>query len=159
VISKEDPYSVTLPHIVGEWEGCGKGMEKAVLKSAYDGAALVYARNEALAYVGNPDPARHAKVLSFATDGTWITFFAHYAAQSWEGKLEYHQYPIAWTSLVNSYEGFKQGRRQLRNLQDYAMRLSYTLGHAVQERYKRHQDSKQVDVKETLVTVPDGKDP
>jgi hypothetical protein len=87
VLFKDDPFSVTLPHIAGEWKGRGKDMAEAKMQSAYDGAALVYARNQALSYVGEPDPPGHAQVATFTTDGTTINFFAHYAEASEEGML------------------------------------------------------------------------
>ena len=44
VLYKDNPHSVTLSHVAGEWKGPGKDMAEARLQSAYDGAALVYAR-------------------------------------------------------------------------------------------------------------------
>jgi hypothetical protein len=44
VLYEDDPHSLALPHLVGEWKARGKDMEKAKLKSAYDGAALAYAQ-------------------------------------------------------------------------------------------------------------------
>ncbi len=43
---------MTLPHIAGEWKGPDGSMKEATLQSGYDGAALVYARNQALAHQG-----------------------------------------------------------------------------------------------------------
>jgi hypothetical protein len=68
-------------------------MEEAKLQSAYDGAALVYARDQALSLVGKPDPVGHAEITTFTTDGTNINFFAHYATPSEDDTLKYHQYP------------------------------------------------------------------
>lgn len=73
-----------------EWKGRGIDMEEARLQSAYDEAALVYTRNQALSSVGKPDPAGHAGVMTFTTDGTNINFFAYYAAPSENGTLKYH---------------------------------------------------------------------
>lgn len=58
VLYKDDPFSLALPHLAGEWKGRGKDMDEARLQSAYDGAALVYARNQALSYVGMWFPLR-----------------------------------------------------------------------------------------------------
>ncbi|KFX94206.1 hypothetical protein O988_06419 [Pseudogymnoascus sp. VKM F-3808] len=74
----------------GEYKGPGGSMEKARLQCAYDGAALVYARNKALELTGKPDPLGHAKITTFATDGKNIDFFAHYASLGDDGKLKYH---------------------------------------------------------------------
>ncbi|KAK0635023.1 hypothetical protein B0T17DRAFT_515079 [Bombardia bombarda] len=136
VLYKDDPNSLALPHMAGEWKGRGKDMEEARVQSAYDGSALVYARNQALSYVGKPDPAGHAEVMTFTTDGTNINFFAHYAAPTEDGALEYHQYPITSTNLKNSHQEFKEGRRQLRNAQDDARERSYQLKDQLKENWK-----------------------
>jgi hypothetical protein len=72
VLFKDDPLSPTLPHLTGERKGRGEDMKQARLQSAYDGAALVYARNQALSYPEELDP----------TNGTNINFFTHHAAPS-----------------------------------------------------------------------------
>jgi hypothetical protein len=114
-------------------------MEEAKMQSAYDGAALAYARNQALSYVGEPDPPGHAEVATFTTDGTTVKVFAHYADTSEDGMLEYHQYPITSTNLTNPYEDFKKGRKQLRNLQDDAKDSSYALRDQLKGHWKAHQ--------------------
>lgn len=136
VLFKDNPFSLTLPHLAGEWKGRGKDMEEARLQSAYDGAALVYARNEALSYTGKPDPAGHAEVTTFTTDGTNLNFFTHYAAPSEDGALEYHQYPSASTNLMKSHQEFKDGYKLLRNAQDYARGESYQLKDQLKEHWK-----------------------
>ncbi|KAI0011689.1 hypothetical protein F4779DRAFT_173757 [Xylariaceae sp. FL0662B] len=137
VLVKDDPYSVTLPHLAGEWKGRGKDMEEARLQSAYVGAALVHSRNQALAHIGKPDPPGHAEVATFTTDGTNINFFAHYSAPSEDGMLKYHQYPISSTNLKNSHQEHKQGRRALRNDQDHARKQSYALRDQLKEHWKQ----------------------
>ncbi len=52
VLFNDDQNSLALPHFAGEWKGPGNDMDHAALQSAYDGAALVHSRNEALAYNG-----------------------------------------------------------------------------------------------------------
>jgi hypothetical protein len=92
-----DPYSspgaITLPHLAGGWKGPGKDMNLARLQAAYDGAHMVYGRNEARSFLGNPDPPNHAFVISFTTDGTTLNAFAHYSTTS-HNKTEYHQFPV-----------------------------------------------------------------
>jgi hypothetical protein len=56
------------------------------VKCCYNGAALVYTQNQALSV----DPASHAEVMTFTTDGTNINFFAHCTAPSENGTLKYH---------------------------------------------------------------------
>ncbi|POR32988.1 Uncharacterized protein TPAR_06803 [Tolypocladium paradoxum] len=137
VLYKDDPYSMTLPHLVGEWKGRGKDMEEARLQSAYDGAALVYARNQALSYIGKPDPPGRAEVTTFTTDGTNLNMFAHYATPSEDGVLEYHQYPVTSANVKKSYQEFKDGRRELRNEQDHARKKSYALRDQLKEHWKQ----------------------
>ncbi|KAL8371978.1 hypothetical protein RB595_001680 [Gaeumannomyces hyphopodioides] len=90
VLYKDSPRSVTLPHLAGEWKGPGRDIRRAALQSGYDGAALVYARNQALAYQGRSDPSGHASVTTFATNGKELEFYAHYAALGKDGTPEYH---------------------------------------------------------------------
>ncbi|KPM42330.1 hypothetical protein AK830_g4223 [Neonectria ditissima] len=124
---KDDPDSIILPHLAGEWKGPGKNMALARLQSAYDGAALVYARNQALEFIKKSDPPRHAKTTTFTSDGTTLNLFAHYATPSEHSKPKYHQHLITSTNLMDSYPGFKQGYRYLRNAQDCAKEESYEL--------------------------------
>ncbi|KIH93620.1 hypothetical protein SPBR_04215 [Sporothrix brasiliensis 5110] len=137
VLYKDNPRSVTLPHLAGEWKGAGGDMREAALQSGYDGAALVYARNQALAYQGQSDPPGHASITTFTTNGTQLNFYAHYATLGEDGALEYHQYPVSSTSLVNSHEEHKKGRKGLRNEQDHARTLSYELRDQLKEHDKK----------------------
>lgn len=141
VLYKDDRHSVTLPHIAGEWKGPGGSMLEATLQSAYDGAALVHARNQAHEYSGKSDPAGHAKVTTFTTDGRNLNLFAHYAAETGDGTLEYHQYPIKSLNLVDSHEGYKEGRKQLRNAQDLAREESYALRDELKDYWRQPRDS------------------
>ena len=137
VLYKDAPCSLALPHLAGELKGRGRDMEKARMQSAYDGAALVHSRNQALAYMGRSDPPGQAEVTTFTTDGTNLKFFAHYAAPSEEdGTLEYHQYQYASASIKDSYQGYKDGRRGLRNAQDRAREQSRTLRDDLKKHWK-----------------------
>src|SRR3569833_1008647 len=139
VLYKDKPYSVTLPHIAGEWKGPDGSMANATMQAAYDGAALVYARNQALAYQGKSDPPGHASITTFTTDGHDVNFYAHYATPAEDGTLEYHQFPVKSTSLVRSHEEHKEGRRELRNAQEHAREQSYALKDQLKELHKRQQ--------------------
>jgi hypothetical protein len=110
---------VTLPHLAGEFKGPGKDTKRARVQASYDGAAMVFARGEANRYLGTSDPAEHAVVTTFTTDGSTVDTWAHYSIPV-GNRLEYHQYPISHASLTTDYNEFKTARRQLRNLQDYA---------------------------------------
>ncbi|RSL48258.1 hypothetical protein CEP54_013025 [Fusarium duplospermum] len=136
VLYKDNPRSITLPHLAGEFKGPGKNLIHARLQSAYDGAALVHGRNRALDSLGEPSIAGHAKVTTFTTDGTNLNLFAHYATPSEDGTTEYHQYPINSTILTNSLQDFRQGYRQIRNAQDYAREESYKLRDQLKENWK-----------------------
>ncbi|KAK7420278.1 hypothetical protein QQZ08_010478 [Neonectria magnoliae] len=129
VLTNEGENSITLPHLAGEWKRPNDGLALAGLQSAYYGAILVYARKQALEYLGDPDPLGNAFVCTFATNGKSINFFAHYAAPSKinKKKMEYHQYLIRSLVLTTSYEDFKDARRQLQNLQDFAREQSVAL--------------------------------
>ncbi len=150
VLYKDDPYSVTLPHLAGEWKGRGKDMDEARQQSAFDGAALVYARNQAVSRLGKAqaDPPAHAEVITFTTDGTNLNMFAHYAAPSEDGALEYHQYPITSTNLINSHQGLKDGRRWLRNGQDHAREQSYALRDQLKEHWKQQRSASHAPIAE-----------
>ena len=137
VLYKDNPFSLVLPHIAGEWKGPGKDMEEARMQSGYDGAALVYARNQVLEYIGKPEPAGHAEVATFTTDGSTLNFYSHHATPSGEdGALEYHQYPIATTNMKSSLGEYKRGYRQMRNAQDRAREGSLQLRDQLKEHWK-----------------------
>lgn len=86
---------------------------------------------------GRPTPPGHAEVTTFTTDGTTINTYAHYATRSEDGILEYHQYLVRSTNLVDSHQGLKDGQRGLRNEQDYARQQSYALKDQLKEYWKQ----------------------
>ncbi|KAH6630211.1 hypothetical protein B0J18DRAFT_93229 [Chaetomium sp. MPI-SDFR-AT-0129] len=143
VLYDDDPDSLALPHLAGEWKGRGKNMEEARLQSAYDGAALVFARNQALAHIGKPDPPGHAEVTTFATDGTTLNQYAHYAEESEDGTTKYHQYRFKSTNLIDSHGGFKDGYKHLRNAQDHARNQSYALRDDLKEYWQQQRSTLQ----------------
>ncbi|KAH8909326.1 hypothetical protein BR93DRAFT_868494, partial [Coniochaeta sp. PMI_546] len=136
VLYKDDPLSLTLPHLAGEWKGPDGKMEEATLQSGYDGAALVYARNEALAFIGRPDPPGQAEVRTFTTDGTNINFYTHYTVPSSDGTLKYHQDQYASANIKDTHQGHNDGRRGLRNEQQHAREQSYALRERLKEHWK-----------------------
>ncbi|GAP92039.1 putative heterokaryon incompatibility [Rosellinia necatrix] len=139
---RDNPHSVTLPHIAGEWKGPDGSMRIAELQSAYDGAALVHARNQALAYMGQSDPPGHAEITTFTTDGTTLNHYAHYAAPSAEDPdaLEYHQYHVLSINLTSTYQGHKDGRKSLRNAQDHAKTQSEQLRDQLKQHWKQNRN-------------------
>ncbi|KAK3336826.1 hypothetical protein B0T19DRAFT_52098 [Cercophora scortea] len=137
---QDDPYSITLPRFAGEWKGPSGDIKEATMQAAYDGAAMVYARAQALAYMGEEDPLGHAAATTFTIDGTYLNLYAHYAApaEDDEDALEYHQFPILSTYLTTSYEDFKKGRKQLRNAQDHAKAQSEQLRDQLKQHWKQN---------------------
>ncbi|KAH7176292.1 hypothetical protein EDB81DRAFT_897503 [Dactylonectria macrodidyma] len=140
ILYKDTPYSLALPHLAGEWKGCGGNMAKATLQSCNDGAALVFARNQALSYLGKPDPLGHAEVTTFTIDGTTVNFYAHYAAPAEDGTLKYHQYQYASANVMATYQEHIYGRRGIRNAQDHAKERSYALRDQLKEHWKQRGD-------------------
>jgi hypothetical protein len=143
VLYKHNPGSLTLAHFAGEWKGPDGNMKEATLQSGYDGAALVYARNQALSLIGKPDPPGHAEVTTFTTNGTNLNFYAHYAASSDDGKVKYHQYQYASENVKDSYQGHKDGRKGFRNDQDRARKQSYDLKDKLKEHWNQLCDAPQ----------------
>lgn len=151
VLYADDPHSVTLAHVAGEWKGPGKNMEEARLQAAFDGAALVYGRDQAHHVVsegagdtGSETAAGQALVTTFTADGRHLNLFAHYAAEAENGVLLYHQYPIRSHNLVDSYDGFKEGRKQLRNAQDLAREESHALRDALLAQWRSGQAAPEI---------------
>lgn len=140
VICPEDPHSPTLPHIAGEWIGKQCSLSKAVLRSAYTGAALLYARHQALARMGKKEKGgAWSRVFTFVTDGRRIVFFAHHMVvvddddlgnkkgAGRQRRVEYHQYQIDSVNLTASLEEFRRGKQMLRRLREVAEACSFFL--------------------------------
>ncbi|KAK5654446.1 hypothetical protein OQA88_7357 [Cercophora sp. LCS_1] len=138
VLYRDDPLSVTLPHIAGEWKARGKDMEESELQSAYDGAAMVYARRQALAFMG-----------------TCSNHDIRYRRHQSQYTLEYHQYKYASTNMRDSHQGHKDGRRGLRNSQDYAKDQSYALKDQLRKHWKQQRSTVHPIAEEEPLPVPD----
>ena len=69
----------------------------------------MFARNQALSHLGKPDPRGHSEVTTFTTDGIKLNVFAHYAAPSDDGTLEYFQFPVTSKNLLTSHLEHKEG--------------------------------------------------
>ncbi len=132
-------FPITLAHIAGEFKRPGGDLIQAQGQAAYDGASLVYGRSMARESMGRADPPGSAHVGSFISDGIHITTFVHYAAKNPLGKVVYHQWPVTDTNIQLSHQSFKTGRRQLRNLQDWARENSYLLKEDLLDQYKLSQ--------------------
>ena len=103
--------SLALLHLAGEFKGPGKNMKTARLQSAYGGAALVYGR----------DPRGTRPLRPSPPTAKPSTFPLFRPVHGWDRDRVSHTNPL------NSFEKFKQGLSQLRNLEDYAKDPSYGL--------------------------------
>lgn len=132
--------SIVLPHLAGEYKAGERDLKNARLQSAYDGAALVYARNKTLAFFQKADPAGHAAVLTFTTNGSQLNIFAHYAMVSEaDGQTpEFHQYLVLQKHLTVSWQQYSEGRQGLWNAQDFAKEQSLGLRDQLQQDWKQH---------------------
>lgn len=97
-----------------------KSLHEAKVQAGYDGAAMVYGRNEALKYIGEADPSGQPAVLTATTIGQEWNVYGHCAhPNDSTGKEEYYQCLMAGGSMEN-LNGYKKGREVLRNMQDFA---------------------------------------
>ncbi|KAK4195336.1 hypothetical protein QBC40DRAFT_343499 [Triangularia verruculosa] len=135
VLHAGDLNSIVLPHIAGEFQRPGGQMEAAEVQARYDGAALTYARNQALAEMDTADAPANAHVTTFATDGNSLHIYAHYTDS--EGR--YHQSPVESTA-INSHERYKLGQRMIRNAQQHAREESYRLRDQLEAHYQKHRE-------------------
>ncbi|KAH8687385.1 hypothetical protein BGZ60DRAFT_6708 [Tricladium varicosporioides] len=139
---------MVLPHLAGEWKGPSGSLNLARAQAAYDGACMVYGRNTAISYLGDSDPANHAFVYTFTIDGTVVDTYAHHSSKL-HGKVEYHQTLITSTT-IQSYDDYKRGRRQLRNLQEHSRVLSKDLVDRLQEHWNKQQQTDEPDTAYSL---------
>ncbi|KAI1149479.1 hypothetical protein F4825DRAFT_430352 [Nemania diffusa] len=153
VLYKDNLRSTTLPHLAGGWKSMTGTISEAVVQSSYVGAALVYARNKALASLGKSDPPGHAEVTTFTTDGKTLNLYAHYAAPSKDGELEYHQYGYSSVDLMQSYQGHKDARKGLRNAQDHAFKQSHALIDQLKEQWQKGHNALQPSAEGALPPV------
>lgn len=119
---------ICFPHLTGEFSAPNSEEDSHEgARAAYTGACLVEARRQALAYMKRADPERHGAVLSFTTNGTLITFFAHHMVEQEGQGTEYHMAEICRTGLTDDAESFERARRQVRNMQDLGRRAAEDL--------------------------------
>lgn len=120
VLVKDDSDYITLPHMTLEFQAKEKNAHEAKVQSSYNGAAMVFSRNEALAYIEQPDPPGQSAVLSAAIIGPSWELYGHCAQPNQTtGRVEYHQHRIRGGSMER-FDEYKQSRKVLRNMQDFA---------------------------------------
>lgn len=81
--------AITLAHSAGDFKAPGENMVLGEVQAAYDGASLVYLRDQANALLDQPDPPQYAVVASFVTGGSFLRTYAHHSETS-SGRVEYH---------------------------------------------------------------------
>lgn len=87
---------IAFPHFAAEFKDQGKDMHQAEVQACFDGAAMVYARDSALKFLGERDPPRHASVVTVKTDGDVWEAYAHYSHRNPKtGVLEYFQVSVS----------------------------------------------------------------
>lgn len=89
---KNTPNFIAFPHFAAEFKDFGKSLQQGEVQAGYEGAAMLYARNNALAAIGEPGAPFHASPVTVAADGHSWTAYTHYAAENEINKnLEYYQ--------------------------------------------------------------------
>lgn len=134
-IVRDEPRYIAFPHMAVELESREKSLYEAKVRAGFDGAAMVYSRNEALRFIGKADPPRQPAVLTATTLGQEWNVYAHYAhPNDVTGKEEYYQCRMAGGSMEN-LEEYKHGRKVLRNMQDFAREQSSNLRDSLHQDY------------------------
>ncbi|KAG8156481.1 hypothetical protein KVR01_013585 [Diaporthe batatas] len=134
---RDEPKYVALPHMAVEYKAREKSLHEAKVQAGYDGAAMVYGRNEALELIGKVDPPRRPAVVTATTTGQEWSVYAHYSHPDETGKAEYYQCRMAGGSMENLNE-FKQGRKILRNMQDFAREQASDLRDSLHKHYNEN---------------------
>lgn len=99
------------------------------MQASYDDAALTYARNQALDRMSTTDAPEHAHVTTLTSNGRLLDVYTHHV----DAEGRYHHHRVAAADM-ESYQGFKDGYRMLRNAQDRAREESYRLS----DRFYKH---------------------
>lgn len=134
----DEPSYVALPHLAVEYKAREGSLYEAKVKAGYDGAAMVYGRNEALKFIEKADPPRQPAVLTATATGQEWNVYAHYAhPNDATGREEYYQCRMAGGSMENLDE-YKHGRKVLRNMQDFAREQVLDLRDRLQKDYEEH---------------------
>jgi hypothetical protein len=127
---------IVFPHLSGRFDAPGDGRASSDEfdgRAATTGEVLWQIRARALGCMDSRDAPCAAIVSHFVTDGETIVFYTHFhIAVDDNGSCMNISFPIARTNLLDSYEGFELGRRQLRNLQEHAKVQALRLRDAMQ---------------------------
>jgi hypothetical protein len=137
VCYKDNPHSLTQPR---SGRDPGRTWKKQSYSAAMTGLLLELQGTGPLPISGHPSPPGHAEFTTFTTNSTNLNLYTHYTVPSEKGRLEYHQYPVKSTNLIDSHQGFKDGRRVLRNEQDHAREQSYALRDQLMDHWQQHRE-------------------
>lgn len=134
----DDPRYVALPHMAVEYRAPEKSLHEAETKAGYNGAAMVYCRNEALKLIGKSDPPRQPVVLTATATGPEWNVYGHYRhLNDGSGREEYYQCHMAGGAMKN-LEEYRHGRKVLKNMQDFAREQSSALRDSIQKEYDEY---------------------
>lgn len=75
---KDDPDYITPPHMIVEYKAKNKSAYESKVQSTYNGAAMIFSRNEAFTYINKPEPPRQPAMLSATVVGPSWEVFGHY---------------------------------------------------------------------------------
>lgn len=129
-------YAIVLAHFAGEFKANDGNLKHARIQIAHTGASLVYARNQALKHLVEEEPSGNAEVITFVTDGSILRLYAHYASRDEDGNDKYFQSLIDQTFL-DTFEGYKDGRKWLRNAREYAKEQSCLLKDRLKKQWEK----------------------
>ena len=116
-------FPIVLAHLAGEFKRRGGNMVCGSDQAAYDAAYLVYGRKQAQVLMHKADESGKAYVGSFVCDGQHLQISVHYTTKHpTSGATEYRQYLMFDENIQRDLEHFINGRRHLRNLQDFSRR-------------------------------------
>lgn len=136
---KESSTSLALPHVVVEFKKTDEDLHLAERKSGYEGAAMVYARNKALNYIGQEDEHGEASVVSASTNGLYYNIYGHYAyVEEKTGKTNYYQCRLK-SGTLDDIDDFKEAYKRLRNMQDWAREQSTDVRDRMTKDYESRQ--------------------
>lgn len=107
VCTKEDDFSLAVPHLLIEFTTPQYSSLFARTQCAYDAAFLLYGHNEVMMSLGKYIHDQKVTLFSIATNGHETQIYGHFTTTSAKGEVKYHQKClIALPSFTNNYEGF-----------------------------------------------------
>ncbi len=113
-------FPIALAHLVGEFKKLGGNLATGSQQAAYAATCLVNGRDLARLSMQKSTEPGMAYVGSFVSDGHYLRISVHYTTEDPISKAtQYRQYLVFDANIQQDPEHFKDGRRRLRNLQDW----------------------------------------